>query len=121
MKLWTAQMAKHRKAKELGLNFVDTTVKTGNPIFAPTWGMVFDWKAGTLPWSEYRKAYLDMMRISWVNNRNQWEDLLHQDNAVIACYCPSNCKPECHRFILQEVFCKVCEWENIEYQYMGEL
>lgn len=121
IEVWTAQMAKHRKAKEFGILFLDTTAKSGNPAFAPSWEIVRKFKRNEITWEEYRIEYLKILRFSWHGNPHAWHWLFSQEKVALACYCTDLSKCECHRYILKEVMFKAAERRNIEIIDRGEL
>lgn len=117
-------MAQWRKAKELGIELIDTTVKSGNSIFAPTWEMVMDIKnatpEGRVAAEElYTRRYRIAMQNCWKQHSGQWLQLLAKERIAIACYC----KPGvfCHRHLLIEYLQKVAERKGIPFTYKGEL
>lgn len=107
-KVWTGQI--HRlKGKE----YLDITVKSGDTVFAPTWKMVIALKKGRITEEEYRKKYEEKMRNSYREYTDRWEEVLYEEELVLACYC----KPGtfCHRILLAGILSK-CGAE-----YMGEV
>jgi len=120
VRIYTAQIAKWRKCKELGIPLIDTTVKSGIKIFAPSWDIVSRVKAGTLSEAGYTEQYLAMMRVSFGSNKEEWLALLRDNEAIaIACYCTAG--KFCHRYLLVEYLVKVCEHFGIEYELCGEI
>lgn len=119
MKLFTAQMSRWRLAGELGIEFLDTTVKTGQGPFAPTWEIVMGSKEGKITHEEYTERYLEMMRKSYRDHPEYWETILRKENLVIACYCPAG--HFCHRHILKDILEKVAIAKGIPFKYLGEL
>jgi len=122
MQLWTCQMAKWRKAKEADIVLFDTTVKSGLPVFAPTWEMV-GWikqNPNDLDQQErYTRAYQQLMRKSWTEHRADWEYLLGLERVAIACYCPPG--QYCHRLLLKDYLIATGERLGITVEYQGEL
>lgn len=124
IEVWTIQMAQWRKAKELGIELIDTTVKSGKSVFAPTWEMVMDIKNAT-PETRvgaeelYTRRYHTAMQQSWKQHAGQWLELLSKERVAIACYC----KPGvfCHRHLLIEYLGKVAVKKGIPFIYKGEL
>ncbi|MAH07555.1 hypothetical protein CMI38_04885 [Candidatus Pacearchaeota archaeon] len=84
--------------------YLDTTVKSGDKIFAPTWKMVMGVKGGRTTEEEYTQQYYDMMRASYRQNTEGWNDILALDEIILACYC----KPDsfCHRYLLKDMLVK---------------
>lgn len=119
MELWTIQIAQWRKLKDTGIQFLDTTVKSGDPVFAPNWDIVTRSKAGTLSNDDYTDAYLALMRVSYRRNYLRWQEIMHSpDPIAIACYCKAGAF--CHRCILAGIFSKACYSEGIPFVYHGE-
>lgn len=112
-------MAQWRRCKALGVELIDTTVKSGDPVFAPLWDMVRAVKAGEITEVDYTEQYHSLMRASWKKNRAQWEALLSKDKIAIACYCKAGAF--CHRHLLVEYLEAVCKYLNIEYTLGGEI
>lgn len=101
-------------ARELGLTYTDTTVKSGDRAFAPTWDMVMGHKEGRVSDDEYIRRYVDMMRRSYRENGGRWKALLGQQEAYLACYCRPGAR-FCHRYILAEIL------ERLGAQIVGEV
>lgn len=112
-------MAKHRKAKELGLYFLDTTAMTGVSAFAPLMSNVLRYKAGQLLEDEYTTLYYAKMRSSFSQSREQWDALKERENIVVACYCAKD--KFCHRHLFVTMLVKFLNKEGIEVELMGEL
>jgi hypothetical protein len=69
-------------------------------IFAPSWELFNDCKAGGVSEQEYTKRFLDDMRLSYRALTSQWKAILALPRVVLCCYEPY---PEfCHRHILRE-------------------
>jgi len=114
VKIYTIQIA---TAHHLGLTkdprYLDTTVKSGDKTFAPTWKMVMGVKESGISEEEYTREYLDRMRASYRNNRQRWDEVLGMEEVILACYC----RPDsfCHRYLLKDMLVK-CGAE-----YVGEI
>lgn len=124
MDLYTAQMARYRLAKERNIPYIDTTVKSGDKVFAPSWEIVSRHKAGTLDDRGYTEVYKHLMRESYGNNRSRWLEVARMPQVCFLCYCPA-CTLErkvfCHRYLLVDMFERVCLHEGIPFNYVGEL
>lgn len=124
MDLFTIQVGRWRLARNRDIVFMDTTVKSGNSLFAPTWDMVLSHKAGTMSDEEYTKAYYDRLNASWKTKHAEWVAFLHStDPTALGCYCRSDRAygTFCHRYLLVDVLKKLCEREGIPFAYYGEL
>ena len=101
MLLYTIQIP---VAKKLGLindsRYIDVTVKSGDKAFAPTWKMVMGSKQGKITDDEYAKQYTELMRQSYKQNKQRWDEALNLNEAIIACYCKAD--SFCHRYLLAE-------------------
>ncbi|MDD3653985.1 MAG: hypothetical protein PHO01_07355 [Desulfotomaculaceae bacterium] len=96
-----------------GPNRLDITVKTGDRIFAPTWKMVMQSKAGKLSQQEYAAMYYSLMRDSYVKNKQRWVEVLNMDQVVLVCFCPK--ETFCHRLLLADILTKLGA------EYLGEI
>lgn len=123
IELWTIQLAQWRKAKALGIELIDITVRSGTPVFAPSWEMVRKVKGANDGNKEaeaiYTKEYLELMRKSWRTNRSEWLSLLSKPKVAIACFCSDG--TFCHRYLLVEYLRLAAVKLDIEFTYMGEL
>jgi uncharacterized protein YeaO (DUF488 family) len=120
MRIFTIQVGKWRLAKQHDIFFLDTTVKSGYSLFAPTWDMVMGHKHGTLLDEEYKKLYRDMLIRSWKERREEWLKVLKDETpTALACYC----KPGafCHRLLLKDFLQQLCKQLDIPFEYYGEL
>ena len=104
-------------AQQLGLvedpRYLDTTVKSGDPVFAPTWEIVMASQQGKMSDEEYTIEYYDMMRRSYRDNRSRWDEVLGMEEVFLACYCRAD--SFCHRYLLKDILVK-CGAE-----YVGEI
>lgn len=110
MKFYTIQMSKARK---LDIPLLDVTVKSGRKEFAPTWSLVWGIKNGTLTEEKYTESYYSLMRSSYKQNRKVWDEVLAQDELLVACYCRAD--KFCHRYLLADIF------QELGAEYLGEL
>jgi uncharacterized protein YeaO (DUF488 family) len=119
MKVWTIQVAQWREADRQKIPFLDTTFKSGDPVFAPPKKLVLAYKAGEITEAEYTQSYTGCMRESYRNNQARWIEVCNMEEVAIACYCSAD--KFCHRHILVNFLIKVCESLGIEVQRMGEI
>ena len=105
LKIYTIQIA---VAKRLELikdpRCLDITVKSGDKAFAPTWKMVMGSKEGRITQEEYTRQYYDLMRKSYRQNRERWDEILAADEVILACYCRAD--SFCHRYLLKDMLMK---------------
>lgn len=126
MRLYTLQMAKWRKAKELGIPVLDTTVKSGELTFAPSWQIVRAVKDGVSlsgihvsPEQDYIDRYKVLMNESWRNNQARWLEVAAMPDVALMCYCKAG--DFCHRILLIKYFESLCAKYGIPFEYMGEI
>ena len=115
MKIKTAQMTIAKKQTD----FLDITVKSGNKLFSPTWDLVMGIKNQTITKEDYIYKYKSLMRKSFLENKDEWLNILNRESLTLGCYCKQD--SFCHRYILLEIFEKICEKYNIEFIYEGEI
>ena len=101
-----------------GQDRLDITVKSGDRAFAPTWEMVMGYKNGSISATEYRKLYIALMRVSYVEHKQRWLEVLGMDNVTFCCYCRAG--DFCHRAILAELFAAVGKANNVPVEVCGE-
>lgn len=118
MKVYTCQMSKHRKVKELDIPFKDITVKSGDKLFAPTWDILMEYKNGGSD-ETYTSKFIPLMRESFKNNKQAWLSLCNMEEVCLACYCKAGAF--CHRHIIVDMLEKVCEREGIPFERCGEI
>jgi len=71
VKIYTIQIAvAHRLALTQDSRYLDTTVKSGDGAFAPTWKIVMGVKEGSMSQKEYTQQYYEMMDRSTEKIRN---------------------------------------------------
>ena len=120
MIVFTIQVGKWRLAKDRDIKIMDTTVKSGYSLFAPTWDMVLGHKAGTLSDEEYSALYRNILLESWKKDRQKWLDFLNDDDQyALACYCRAG--KFCHRHLLVKFLRQLCKQLGISFEYYGEL
>lgn len=120
IELYTIQLSNINLITQDNVRLIDTTVKSGYKILAPTWDMVMDFKSGKLSWDEYTKIYNNLMVESLDNYPEMWKSLFH-DNTTLALGC--YCRPgrSCHRHLLKDI---IVDWkgsQGVEVVDMGEI
>lgn len=119
MRLYTLQLAKWREAVALDIPYLDTTVKSGDTLFSPTWDLLKRYKDGLISQNEYTTIFYQLMRESFQMNRERWLSILSQEKLAICCYCGNG--HFCHRYLLVDIFSKIANQYGIPFTYMGEL
>lgn len=122
--LFTAQMAQRFRVAKMGIPVLDTTVKSGDVTFAPSWDIVMRHKGGTLSDRGYTDVYKGMMQGTYHHNTARWLEVISQPSVCIVCYCTA-CTQEkyvfCHRLLLVSMFEKICQRNGRAFQYIGEV
>lgn len=118
MRVYTCQMAKHRKVTEKGIKLKDITVKSGDKRFSPTWDILMKSKKGGTE-KEYTKEFIPLMRKSYRDNKQAWLDLCKEDEVCLMCYCKTG--DFCHRHIIVDLLEKICKNQCIEFTRGGEI
>ena len=121
LQIWTARVG-YKAAHDHEL-VLDTTYKsaTGHgKVFAPTREMVWDFKDRRITWDQYRKQYLKHLRQRYRQNKLAFEETCRAGELTLLCYCNTDSKKQCHRFLLAHVLENVADDLGIETQYMGE-
>ena len=117
MELATVQMAKAAKARNNGFYVLDTTIKSGDKRFAPSWAIVMRYKDDGDE-AAYTKVYVEMMRKSYQANTAAWLELLKQPKLALACYCRAGAF--CHRILLADMLVKVGARHGVSVELVGE-
>lgn len=119
MFLYTLQLAKYRWLSDTRAFLLDTTVKTGNPLYAPSWELVTGIKSKTLTEDEYTAGYYALMRKSFVDHTSEWLSLFSHPVMVLGCYCPAG--NFCHRHLLTDILEKIAIQERFHFVKGGEI
>ena len=119
-KIYTVQIAvAHRLGLTTDLRYLDTTVKSGDKTFAPTWEMVMGHKKEQISDEQYTREYYTMMRGSYRRNPPRWDEVLSMDEVILACYCRAD--RFCHRYLLAEIWVKCGGTYESEIQNLDDL
>lgn len=124
MNLWTIQVARWKLAKDRGIVFIDTTVKSAKEyaFLAPTWDMVMGHKQGTVSDTGYTELYYELLRSRYKENKQPFIKLLldfKDSDIAVACYCATG--RFCHRHLLVNILQAIAVKEKIPFNYKGEL
>lgn len=125
MEVYTIQLGQWRLAKELGIELVDTTYRSGvlhNNIrwLAPSGELLGNYKAGSVAPCEYQQIYLNLMRTRWTQDPQWFIEFCQQQQVIaLACYCGAG--QFCHRLILIDILRNICIKHQIPFVYHGEL
>lgn len=119
MEVYTIQLARWRLCKARGIPLLDTTTRTGDPVFHPGWDIVTGVKDGHITEEEYTEVYLGRMRESYLKNASRWNEVLKMEQVALACYCSPG--KFCHRHLLKDIFMKLCRHHDVPFTYQGEI
>ncbi len=92
-----------------GADRIDTTVKSSDLLFAPSWDIVMGVKNQTITTQQYTDVYYQMMRKSYVERRSEWEAILNLDQVTLVCFCAyfkNGQRVFCHRHLLADMLVK---------------
>ncbi|AEH03597.1 hypothetical protein AVT69_gp172 [Pseudomonas phage PhiPA3] len=98
MQVYTYQIAKWRAVRAKRIPMLDTTVKSGEGMLAPTWNMVMGHKAGTVSDQEYEELYFQLLGDRYHAYPEYFEWLLAHDRLALGCYCKAG--NFCHRLLI---------------------
>jgi len=108
----------------------DVTVKSLGRLdraFAPTWKMLRDYKQHRITWADYRKLYFGLMKLRYDTDptpfASVFDTCLQGYIVVFTCYCTGHSMQgphQCHRYLLVELFERLCLRRTIEFEYLGE-
>lgn len=114
MKAYTYQIANWRKVRDRGIYYMDTSIKSGDWILAPTRQLLYAYKYGDMTDSEYTEAYNLLLAERYLQYPKYFEELFEIPELAFGCYC----KPGkfCHRLLLIKFLAT-----HTELDYRGEL
>lgn len=114
MKIYTFQLAKWRKVKELGIPYLNTTVKSGEWRLAPTWTLLTAYQQGLTDDEGYTKVFNALMQERYEAYPEYFRAILNKKVLAFSCYCRKG--KFCHRHLLVKFFEGITDVE-----YGGEL
>lgn len=103
LRVWTARLGEYQ-----GRDALDVTRGEGDDfgkLFAPSWRILSpylelrrDGKLTERHWLDYEVKFLEEMRWSWRNHREEWLRLLARREVTLLCFCTD--WKHCHRRLL---------------------
>jgi uncharacterized protein YeaO (DUF488 family) len=114
MNLYTFQLAAFKSADAQGIPWIDTTVKSGLPLLAPSWEIVMGVKSGRITHEQYTAIYWQGLVDRYHDNPEFFEWLVAHEDLALGCYCAAGLF--CHRHIIVEFLKHITE-----VCYCGEL
>ena len=119
MEIYTIQMGKWRRAKELGIEFIDTTWRNGNVAFSPIKEIVHGIKYSGLSQEEYTRRYNEILDVKQVEHQAEWDRVVRLERVVVACMCRAGVF--CHRHNLKDRLMRYAEAQGLTAVDAGEL
>lgn len=114
MEVYTYQLASWRKVKALGVLYMDTTIKSGDWMLAPTWGLLAAYKYNGLGDEAYTEAYNQLLEERLIEFPEYFDELFNVESIAVGCYCRPG--KFCHRHLLVKFFER-----HTECIYRGEI
>lgn len=114
MDLYTYQLEKTNCVWAMGIPYIDSTVKSGHPLLAPTWDIVMGVKSGKLSPDQYNEVYWAIMRERYHHCPEFFDWIISHKSFAFGCYCQPG--KFCHRHELVKFFSEITE-----VKYCGEI
>lgn len=105
--------------------FIDTTVKSGDSTFSPSWDFLMEYKNSNKDEGAqqvYTARYVEKMKQSIKDNPTRWREVMNlavSGDLVIGCYCAGG--KFCHRLILKDILITLARNNNLTIEYAGEV
>lgn len=106
----------HYKGSKPSINI---TLNGDFGVFAPNWDLVSKLRNNKISKSEFKRKYYALMKKSYRENFEAWNDIVKLDELVLKCYCPPG--EFCHRYLLVNLLEGVAEFNAIGFEYVGEI
>ena len=122
MELYRCSLSNHRLAKQLGVELIDCTVKSGIKDLAPDWSFLKTYKESKKTVDDiaiYEMLFMKKMNHVFLTNRPVFDKIARKDKVAIACYCRQDEKTFCHLELLVKCFEKYCKSYKIPFKYRG--
>ncbi|MNP89187.1 hypothetical protein D3C85_15910 [compost metagenome] len=118
--LYTIAIPQWRKAKELGIELFDITVKSGFEPFAPYKDVLYAYKRGEVDDDQYTEIYLKKLREHFRASPEDFEDFLKREGKfAVACYCKAG--KFCHRHIFITFVLELAEDNGYDVEVVSEI
>lgn len=114
MEIYTYQLSNWRKVKDLGVLYMDTTIKSGDWMLAPTWGLLAAYKYNGATEAEYTEGYNQLLETRLIEFPEYFDELFNVEALAVGCYCRPG--KFCHRHLLVQFLEK-----HTECIYRGEI
>lgn len=120
MKWYTIAIPQWRKAKAMGVELFDITVKSGDQRFAPHPDVLWAYKRGEVTDEDYTTIYVNKLRTLFVEAPEAFESLLTGEGSkAVACYCTAG--KFCHRHPFIDFIRTLADDNGIDFEYAGEI
>lgn len=114
MELYTYQLINVEKVRSKGVFYMDTSIKSGDWMLAPTWDLLMLYKKELITDAEYTDAYNALLEARLIEYPEYFKDLFNIDVIALGCYCRPG--KFCHRHLLVAFLDK-----HTETIYRGEI
>lgn len=114
MEVYTYQLSQWRKVRDLGVPYMDTTIKSGDWMLAPTWDLLTAYKYNGGTEAEYTEGYNRLLEERLIEFPEYFSELFNIEVLAVGCYCRHG--KFCHRHLLVKFLEK-----HTECVYRGEI
>lgn len=114
MELYTYQLSKEHCVKAKGIPYLNTTIKSGDWMLAPTWALLTAYRYNGLTDEEYTTEYNRLLDERLIEYPEYFNDLFNIEVLAVGCYCRPG--KFCHRHLLVKFIQK-----HTETIYRGEI
>lgn len=116
--VFTGRVSDHRHWRGIDTLFLDTTLMSGDPVFAPTGNILWPYKRGEINEDQYTQGFYRVIKQRIEEDYKPWHWLINQESVCLACYCAHG--KFCHRHLLKRPIEYLCRKEGIKYIDEGE-
>lgn len=102
MRVYTFQLARWRSVKELGIPYLDTSIKSGEWRLAPTWTLLKGYQNDTVTEEQYTTVYNALLKERYEKEPKYFQAILDKKMVAFGCYCRPG--KFCHRHLLVKFF-----------------
>jgi uncharacterized protein YeaO (DUF488 family) len=110
MEVYTYQLSRTHKVKDRGIPYMDTSIKSGDWMLAPTWELLAAYKYYGLSEAEYTEQYNQLLESRLIEYPEYFKDLFNIEVLAVGCYCIPG--KFCHRHLLVKFLIKHTETIN---------
>lgn len=83
---------------DLGVPYMDTSIKSGDWMLAPTWALLAAYKYNGLSEADYTKGYNQLLEDRLIESPEYFSELFNIEVLAVGCYCRPG--KFCHRHLL---------------------